>query len=93
MLMSAIERTIREKVHALSDDQQRTVLALVERLAADAAPTAKQLLLLPFEERSRLLGAQIALAANDDFEIFTADDLPDHDTPLSFSDGRKHVFS
>lgn len=79
MLMSAIERTIRDKVHALSDDQQRTVLALVESLASDAALTAEQLLLLPLEERSRLLRAQIALAANDDFEIFSADDLPDQD--------------
>ncbi len=73
--MSAIEKTIIEKVHALSAENQRTVLALVERLAADITPTAEQLMLLPSDERTRILSAQVALAADEDFEIFAADEF------------------
>jgi hypothetical protein len=73
--MSAIEKTIFEKVHSLSAEHQRTVLALVERLAADVAPTPEQLMMLPADERARILAAQVALAADEDFEIFAADDL------------------
>jgi hypothetical protein len=86
--MSALEKTIFEKVHSLSAEHQRTVLALVERLAADVAPTPEQLMLLPVGERARILAAQVALAADENFETFAADDLLEEDDPYGDAGAR-----
>jgi hypothetical protein len=56
------------------DDQQRNHLLNLARQLVQPPPhyTARELLALPKEERERLVAQSIALATDEDFEIFEA---------------------
>ena len=79
--MNAIEQQILEKVSHLAPAQKQRVLAFVEQIAAQKQPyTARELMRLPLEERNAILQAQVAQAADEDFETFEAyseEDLDD----------------
>jgi hypothetical protein len=60
--MSAAELVI-EKAKLLSDDEAREVLAYIARLPRPRRWTATELMLLPWEERNRILEAQMTQAA------------------------------
>src|SRR5260370_28606220 len=81
--VNAIEQQILEKVSGLELEQKQRVLAFVEQIATQNKQyTALELMQLPFEERNTILQAQLAQAADEDFETFEAysdEDL--HDTP------------
>ncbi len=71
--MNAIEQQILEKVSHLEGEQQKRVLEFVEGLFnTSKTPTAVELMQLPLEERNAILRAQLALAADEDFEDFEA---------------------
>ena len=81
--MTAIEQQILEKVSRLEPAQKQRVLAFVEQIALlKQNYTARELMQLPIEERNAILQAQLAQAADEDFESFEAyseenlDDLP-----------------
>ncbi len=81
--MNAIDQQILEKVRHLEPAQKRRVLAFVEQIATQKQTyTARELMRLPIEERNAILQAQLAQAADEDFETFEAyteenlDDIP-----------------
>jgi hypothetical protein len=71
--MSAIEQQILEKVSRLAPAQQQRVLAFVEQITTHSHNyTARELMRLPVEKRNAILLAQLAQAAEEDFESFEA---------------------
>ena len=80
-LVDAIEQQILEKVRRLEAAQKQRVLAFVEQIATPKQHyTARELMRLPIEERNAILQAQLAQAADEDFETFEAcseEDLDD----------------
>jgi hypothetical protein len=71
--VNAIDQQILEKVSRLEPAQKQRVLAFVEQMAAQKQQyTARELMKLPVEERNAILQAQLAQAADEDFEMFEA---------------------
>ena len=73
--MSVIEQEIHDRIQQLSEDQKQLVLEYVRHLdLADEVSkhSARDLLKLPADERQRILAASLALAAEEDFELFEA---------------------
>lgn len=73
-----VEQQIIEKVRALNDEEKQIVLQFVTGLQRKRRLTAREMMKLPIEERTRLL-AESAAAANEDFEIFEAYSEEDFD--------------
>ncbi len=67
-----VEQQIVEQLHRLDEAQKRRVLDFVTALQQTPARTARDLLRLPPEERSRLVTAAFEAAADEDFEVFEA---------------------
>jgi hypothetical protein len=66
--MSAAE-LVAEKAKQLSEAEARSVLAYIARLPGERRWTARELMLLPLEERDRILEKQAAQAA----ELYRSD--------------------
>lgn len=74
--MSALEHEILVHLQRLSEPQKQQVLEFVRSIDPPPSPartySARELMKLPYEERHRILLEQLALSANEDFEIFEA---------------------
>ncbi len=73
--MSAVEQEIINRIQELNEEQQRRVLDYVRQVeSAVQVPklSARDLMKLPPDERRRIVSASLALAAEEDFEIFEA---------------------
>lgn len=80
--MTTLEQEILSKVNQLDEYQQRRVLDFISALVIPSPKsyyTAQELLLLPAEERERLMAESFAAAADEDFEIFEANSEDDFD--------------
>ena len=80
--MSATE-LVAEKVTQLSEEQAKEVLVHIARLTGQRRWTASELMLLPLEERDRILEEQMASAA----ELYRTDpelNLELVDPPLDY---------
>lgn len=80
--MSATELVV-EKARQLSEEQAKEVLAHIVRLTGPRRWTAQELMLLPLEERDRILEAQMTKAA----ELYRTDpdlNLELVDAPLDY---------
>lgn len=80
--MTTLEQEILTKVSQLDERQQRRVLDFISALAIPSPKsyyTAQELLLLPTEERERLIAESFAAATDEDFEIFEANSEDDFD--------------
>ena len=70
-LVNTVDQQILQKVSRLEPAQKQHVLAFVEQLEAHTQNyTARELMRLPIEERNAILHAQLAQAAEEDFETF-----------------------
>lgn len=73
--MTTLEHEILAKVSQLDERLQRRVLDFISTLALPSSKpyyTAQELLLLPAEERDRLIAEAFTAAADEDFEVFEA---------------------
>lgn len=72
--MAAIEQEILDKLARMNEAQKQRVLEFVRDIETLPQKTysAEELLKLPLEERERLVAESLALAADEDFEIFEA---------------------
>jgi len=82
--MSAVEQEIIEKVRRLDEETQKRVLAFIEELEIPPDTfartyTARDLMNMPPEERSRIMTEAFNQAAEEDFEIFEAYSEEDFD--------------
>ncbi len=80
--MSAIELAT-EKIKSLSEPAAKSVLAYIAIIEHAAAPTARELMLLPRAERGKILAKQAASAA----EIYRDDPnliCEDFDPPMDY---------
>lgn len=79
--MTALEQEILTRLSKLDERQQRRVLDFITTLQTPTAKfyyTAQDLLLLPADERERIIAE--SFAADEDFEIFEANSEDDfHD--------------
>lgn len=81
--MAAIEQEILDKLTKMSEAQKRRVLEFIRDIEAPPQKTysARELLKLPLEQRSQIVAESLALAANEEFEVFEAyseEDFDDH---------------
>jgi hypothetical protein len=68
-----VEQQIMERLKNLDDAQKRRVLDFVHTLQpTPSAYTARELLLLPSDERDKLVAAAFEAADDEDFEVFEA---------------------
>jgi hypothetical protein len=96
--MSALEQEIFEKVKRLDEQQKAKVLEFIAHIAP-AVPsvverpyTARELMQLPYEERNRIIMAQLESSQTEDFEIFNADGDEDwEDTAAAITPERPYT--
>ncbi len=73
--MSVIDQEIITRVQQLNEEQKRDVLDYLRHMQVTeqgAHLSARELMMLPSDERQRIIAASFALAANEDFETFEA---------------------
>lgn len=83
--MSALREELLAKIARLNETQQRRVLEFVRQIETIETPqperhyTALELMQMPYDERNRILAERVALAADEDFEVFEANSDEDFD--------------
>lgn len=76
MVNASIERELIQKFREMDEARQQLVLQFVTHAAQEQpAYSASELLLLPPQARDPLIAAAFDAAANEDFELFEADEF------------------
>jgi hypothetical protein len=71
--MAAIEQEIMDKIRNLDEQGKRRVLEFVSSLETGQRPyTARELMRLPFDERTRIAQEALARSQDEDVELFEA---------------------